>query len=88
MALGEVSICLACSFFFLVQITGVRLPRDGDPETGRLKGFGYADFADRDSLVEALKMNEHSLSGRKVRIDLSTHAGKDGDRGGFGGRRG
>lgn len=88
MALGEVSICLAGSFFFFVQITGVRLPRDGDPETGRLKGFGYADFADRDSLVEALKMNEHSLSGRKVRIDLSTHAGKDGDRGGFGGRRG
>ena len=70
-----------------VQITGVRLPRDGDPETGRLKGFGYADFSDRDSLVEALKMNEHTLNGRKIRIDLSTHAGKDGDRGGFGGGR-
>ena len=71
-----------------MQITGVRLPRDGDPETGRLKGFGYADFSDRDSLVEALKMNQQTLNGRTIRIDLSSHSGKDGDRGGFGGRRG
>jgi RNA recognition motif-containing protein len=53
----------------------VRLPRDGDPESGRLKGFGYADFEDRESLVEALTMNDLLLKNRKVRIDLATHAG-------------
>jgi translation initiation factor 4B len=63
-------------FFSKLKIKGVRLPRDGDPETGRLKGFGYADFDDRDSLVEALSMNDHLLKNRKVRIDLATHAGR------------
>jgi translation initiation factor 4B len=62
-------------FFNRLKIKGVRLPRDGDPETGRLKGFGYADFEDRDSLVEALTMNDLLLKNRKVRIDLATHAG-------------
>ena len=49
------------SFFSKLKIKGVRLPRDGDAETGRLKGFGYADFEDRESLVEALNMNDHLL---------------------------
>ncbi len=35
-------------FFGNLKISNVRLLRDGDPETGRLKGFGYADFEDRD----------------------------------------
>ena len=48
-------------FFSELKIKGVRLPRDGDAETGRLKGFGYADFEDRESLVEALNMNDHLL---------------------------
>ena len=67
-------------FFNKLKIKGVRLPRDGDPETGRLKGFGYADFEDRDSLVEALSMNDHLLKNRKVRIDLATHAGGGNER--------
>ena len=48
-------------FFSKLKIKGVRLPRDGDAETGRLKGFGYADFEDRESLIEALTMNDHLL---------------------------
>ena len=48
-------------FFGKLKIKVVRLPRDGDAETGRLKGFGYADFEDRESLVEALNMNDHLL---------------------------
>ena len=51
-------------FFSELKIKGVRLPRDGDAETGRLKGFGYADFEDRASLVEALAMNDHLLQVR------------------------
>ncbi len=34
-------------FFSRLKIKGVRLPREGDLENGRLKGFGYADFEDR-----------------------------------------
>ena len=49
------------AFFSKLKIKSVRLPRDGDAETGRLKGFGYADFEDRESLVEALSMNDHLL---------------------------
>ena len=48
-------------FFSKLRIKGVRLPRDGDSETGRLKGFGYADFEDRESLIEALTMNDYLL---------------------------
>ncbi len=59
----------------------MRLPRDGDPENGRLKGFGYADFETRQDLIVALGYTEHSLKGRKIRVDLSTHAGQS-DRGG------
>merc|ERR1711899_100839 len=76
------------SFFSKLKIKGVRLPRDGDAETGRLKGFGYADFEDRESLVEALNMNDHLLQNRKLRVDLATHAGRGNDRGGFNDRGG
>ena len=48
-------------FFSKLRIKGVRLPRDGDSETGRLKGFGYADFEDRESLIEALTINDYLL---------------------------
>ncbi len=67
-------------FFSKLKIKGVRLPRDGDADTGRLKGFGYADFEDRESLVEALSMNEHLLKNRKLRVDLAS-GGRDRDGG-------
>jgi len=76
-------------FFSALRIKGVRLPRDGgDGESsgGRLKGFGYADFEDRESLIEALTMNEHLLKNRKIRIDLAS-GGRDRDSG-FGRRMG
>lgn len=39
------------------QISAVRLPREPtNPE--RLKGFGYAEFEDIDSLFQALSLNE------------------------------
>jgi len=41
----------------LHQISAVRLPREpSNPE--RLKGFGYAEFDDVDSLLRALSLNE------------------------------
>lgn len=68
-------------FFGKLKINNVRLLRDGDQETGRLKGYGYADFGDRESLIEALSMNDQLLKNRKLRIDISTNAGTGGDRG-------
>ena len=59
------------SFFSKLKIKGVRLPRDGDAETGRLKGFGYADFEDRESLVEALNMNDQLLQVMFQRLILN-----------------
>ena len=51
-------------------------------EGGRLKGYGYADLADRDSLVNVLTM-ELSVKNRKMRIDLASQAGKDRPERGF-----
>lgn len=34
------------------QITSLRLPREGD----RLKGYGYVDFEDRESLINAMNI--------------------------------
>ena len=79
-------------FFSKLRIKGVRLPRDGDADSGRLKGFGYADFEDRESLIEALTMNEQLLKNRKLRVDLATSSGgggmRDGGRRGMGSRYG
>jgi len=64
-----------------LRIENVRLMKD---EGGRLKGYGYADFADRDSLVDVLTM-DLSVKNRKMRMDLASQAGKDRpERGGFG----
>lgn len=76
------------SFFSKLKLKGVRLPRDGDPETGRLKGFGYADFDDRESLVEALTMNDQLLCNRKIRVDLATQAGRGTERSSYNDRGG
>lgn len=37
---------------FLLQILNLRLPRESD----RLKGYGYVDFEDRESLINAMNM--------------------------------
>lgn len=45
------------SLSFPLQISAVRLPREpSNPE--RLKGFGYAEFDDVDSLLRALSLSE------------------------------
>ena len=62
-------------FFEKQNVTNIRLVRDGDQETGRLKGYGYADFGDRQSLIDALLMNEQSVKNRKIKIDLSNSGG-------------
>ncbi|ESO86838.1 hypothetical protein LOTGIDRAFT_128337, partial [Lottia gigantea] len=54
-------------FFDKLKFNNVRLPNEG----GRLRGFGYVEFDDRESLIEALTMNEAMFMNRKIRIDLA-----------------
>ena len=70
-------------FFDRLKVTNIRLQREDNSETGRLKGYGYADFADRNSLIEALTMNDQLLKNRKIKIDVSNNSsGRDGRGGG------
>merc|ERR1711872_1021001 len=41
------------------------------------RGYGYADFQDRESLVDVLTMTDLAVNNRKMRIDLASQAGKD-----------
>lgn len=57
--MGAVQCCFSVLIFFLSapQISAVRLPREpSNPE--RLKGFGYAEFDDVESLLSALSLSE------------------------------
>jgi len=63
------------------KVMDVRLVMDR--ETQRPKGFGYVEFEDRESLVEALKLNGMPVGGRNLRVDVAT-AQQNENRGGFG----
>ncbi|XP_072540510.1 eukaryotic translation initiation factor 4Bb [Salminus brasiliensis] len=57
-------------FFRGLAISAVRLPREpNNPE--RLKGFGYAEFDDVESLLQALTLNEENLGNRRIRVDIA-----------------
>ena len=58
-----------------LKIKQVRLMKD---EGGRLRGYGYADFEDRDSLIDVLTMSDLAVNNRKMRIDLASQVGKGG----------
>ncbi|NXS24839.1 IF4B factor, partial [Mystacornis crossleyi] len=65
-------------FFRGLNISAVRLPREPtNPE--RLKGFGYAEFEDIDSLFQALSLNEESLGNRRIRVDVADQAQDKGE---------
>uniref|UniRef100_A0A9J8D845 Eukaryotic translation initiation factor 4B n=1 Tax=Cyprinus carpio carpio TaxID=630221 RepID=A0A9J8D845_CYPCA len=58
------------NFFRGLNISAVRLPREpSNPE--RLKGFGYAEFDDIESLLRALSLNEENLGNRRIRVDIA-----------------
>ncbi|XP_041814229.1 eukaryotic translation initiation factor 4Ba isoform X3 [Chelmon rostratus] len=73
-------------FFRGLAISAVRLPREpSNPE--RLKGFGYAEFDDVDSLLRALSLNEENLGNRRIRVDIADQSNdKERDSGSMGGR--
>lgn len=67
-------------FFGELQIENIRLPRND--ATGKLKGYGYVEFTERQGLIEALGIGDKSMKGRRIRIEVSENS--DRDRGGFG----
>lgn len=60
-------------FFGDLEIASLRLPRD-DSDSGRLKGFGYVEFAKRQDLIEALSISEPFIHNRRIRIDMSSES--------------
>lgn len=60
-------------FFDGMEIASLRLPRD-DGDSGRLRGFGYVEFAKRQDLIDALSIPEPIIHGRRIRIDLSSES--------------
>lgn len=61
------------------KVVGVRLPRE-DGDAGRMRGFGYIEFEERDGLIAAVSLPDLQLRNRKIRIDVSNE--QDQKRGG------
>ncbi|KAL6714680.1 hypothetical protein ACLMJK_008105 [Lecanora helva] len=58
------------------QVLNFRLVYDND--TGRPKGFGFAEFADTDSAASAVRnLNNYEIMGRELRVDFSHVGGKE-----------
>ncbi|XP_071444857.1 eukaryotic translation initiation factor 4B isoform X2 [Hetaerina americana] len=70
-------------FFKGLEIKNLRLPRDEGREGSKLKGFGYVEFEDRESLKEALHFANRDMKGRLVGVEVAD-GGDDRRRGGMG----
>jgi len=56
------------------QVVNFRLVYD--KETGRPKGFGFAEFSDGDAAASAVRnLNDYEMMGRKLRVDWSNDNG-------------
>lgn len=49
-----------------------------NPDTGKSKGFGFADFQDADQAASAVRnLNDYEIDGRKIRVDWPHNNEKD-----------
>lgn len=55
------------------DVLSVRLPRE-DGDTGRMRGFGYIEFAEREGLIAAVSYPDLQLRNRNIRIDVSNES--------------
>ncbi|XP_067616264.1 eukaryotic translation initiation factor 4B-like isoform X2 [Eurosta solidaginis] len=60
-------------FFGTTPIVSLRLPRE-EGESGRVRGFGYIEFKNRDDLINTLSLPDPSVKGRRIRIELSNES--------------
>lgn len=68
-------------FFADMRISNMRLPKDAN----KIRGYGYVEFEDRQSLIDALSMTNTTIKTRRVRIEVS-NSSNDERRGGRMGR--
>ncbi|XP_055923449.1 eukaryotic translation initiation factor 4B [Eupeodes corollae] len=60
-------------FFYPIELVSLRLPRE-DGETGRVRGFGYAEFVSRDDLIHVISLPDPQVKNRRVRIEVSNES--------------
>ncbi|XP_076250153.1 eukaryotic translation initiation factor 4B-like isoform X2 [Rhynchophorus ferrugineus] len=77
------------TFFKNMRISNMRIPKNDRPgDSHKLKGYGYVEFEDRESLMNALIIPDMTLKNRRIRIEVATNTENDRRRGGPGGRMG
>ncbi|KAH7952547.1 hypothetical protein HPB52_023982 [Rhipicephalus sanguineus] len=64
-------------FFRGLKVSSVRLPRESG-DRGRMRGFGYAEFPDRSTLLEALGYNNENLKSRSIKVSLAEEHDNEG----------
>lgn len=69
----EVDETYLTEFFANMKISNIRLPKDSN----KLKGYGYVEFEDRQSLIDALCLSNTPMKTRRVRIDVSNSVNDD-----------
>ncbi|XP_066598017.1 eukaryotic translation initiation factor 4B-like isoform X2 [Prorops nasuta] len=60
-------------FFGNMKVSNMRLPRDSN----KLRGYGYVEFEDRQSLIDALSISNTTIKNRPIRIDVSNSSNDD-----------
>ncbi|CAH0553521.1 unnamed protein product [Brassicogethes aeneus] len=69
-------------FFKNMKISHMNIPKEDRPgEMPKLKGFGYVEFEDRDSLINALVIPDTTIKSRRIRIEVAANSENDKRRG-------
>lgn len=70
------------AFFNNMRVANLRIPKDDRGGESKSKGYGYIEFEDRESLLDALVMRDTTLKSRRMRIEVASNMENDRRRGG------
>ncbi|XP_056647204.1 eukaryotic translation initiation factor 4B-like [Diorhabda sublineata] len=70
------------AFFSNMRVANMRIPKDDRGGESKSKGYGYIEFEDRESLLDALVMRDTTLKSRRMRIEVASNMENDRRRGG------